>query len=123
MNLNLLITLISCFVLPTRVNSQTCGELMKYVKSKSIGTTYTSYNSEAISKVTFHEIIEDYKTYYFAVVCFKRGYMGCTEYLYQVGSNTKLSYSMNYMNSAGRAFWEHIQPYNKNLDCGAKFDN
>jgi len=123
MNLNLLIVLFACFVFPARANSQTCEELMKYVKSTGVGTTYTSYTSEAISKVTFYEITEGYQTHYFAVVCFKRGYMGCTEYLYQVGSTTKMSYSMNYINSAGKAFWEFIQPYNKHLACGAKFDN
>lgn len=123
MNFNLLIIFIACLALPTSANSQTCEELMEYVKSSGNGTTYTSYTSEAISKVTFYEIREGYQTYYFAIVCFKRSYMGCTEYIYQVGSTTKMSYSMNYINSAGKAFWEFIQPYNKNLACGAKFDN
>ena len=97
--------------------AQTCDEIMKYVKSKSYGTTYTSYNSEAISKVTFYEITVDYQTYYYAIVCFKNQYYGCTEYIYQVGSSTKLNYSLNYLKSAGKAFWEYIQPYNKYLGC------
>jgi len=123
MGLNLLVALLSFFLFPIKVNSQTCDELMKYVKSTGVGTSYTSYTSEAISKVTFFEITEGYQTYYFAVVCFKRGYYGCTEYIYQVGSTTKLYYSMSYLNSAGKAFWEYIQPYNRTLGCGVKFDN
>jgi len=100
------------------VEAQTCEEIMDFVKSKSYGTTYTSYNSDAISKVTFYEITIDYRTHYFAIVCFKNKYVyNCSEYIYQVGSNTKYNYSLNYLNSAGKAFWEYIQPYNKNLGC------
>jgi hypothetical protein len=93
---------------------------MKFVKSKAYGTTYTSYNSDAISKVTFYEFVENYTYYYFAIVCFKKEFYGCSEYIYQVGSQTKIYYSINYLNSAGKAFWEYIQPYNKKLGCGAK---
>ena len=96
---------------------------MDMVKSKGSGSTYTSYNSDAISKVTFYNVRIDYKTYYFAIVCFKKEYSyNCTEYIYQVGSNTKFNYSMDYYNSAGKAFWEHIQPYNDNLGCAPNFD-
>ena len=99
--------------------AQTCEEVMKYVKSKSYGTTYTSYNSDAISKVTFYEIYEDYQTYYYAIVCFKGKYSySCSEYIYQVGRQTKLNYSLNYLTSAGKSFWEYIQPYRKVLGCG-----
>ena len=116
-NLTLLIALI---LVTTTLKAQNCKEVMDYVKSKGYGTTYTSYNSDAISKVIFYEITVDYKTLYFAIVCFKsKNQYGCTEYIYQVGSNTKLNYSINYMNSAGKAFWEYIQPYNKILGCGA----
>jgi hypothetical protein len=39
----------------TFVKAQTCDEIMEYVKKEGgYGTTYTSYNSEAISKVTFY---------------------------------------------------------------------
>lgn len=101
------------------LKAQTCDEVMEYVKPKGYGTTYTSYNSDAISKVTFYQINIDYKTMYFAIVCFKQKYSyNCAEYIYQVGSNTELNYSMNYSNSAGKAFWQFIQPYNKNLGCG-----
>ena len=106
-----------------KVNSQTCDDVMNYVKSKGYGTTYTSYNSTAISKVTFYTISEGYNSYYYAIVCFKRNYYGCSEYIYQVDFNTKLYYSMNYLTSAGKAFWEYIQPYNKRLNCGANLDN
>lgn len=103
--------------------SQTCDEIMKYVKSEGYGTTYTSFNSEAISKVTFYQISIDYRTHYFAIVCFKQKYSyQCKEYIYQVGSNTKLNYSMNYISSAGKAFWEFIHPYRKNLGCAPEFE-
>lgn len=104
------------------VNAQTCEEYMDFVKSKSYGTTYSSYTSEAISKVTFYEVMIDYQTYYFAIVCFKQKYSyQCSEYIYQVGYNTKMNYSMNYLNSAGKAFWKYIQPYNNNLGCAPDF--
>jgi|SRR5690606_3033469 len=114
----ILILLITAF----STKAQTCEEYMDFVKSESYGTTYTSYNSDAISKVTFYDVTVDYQTYYFAIVCFKKEYYGCSEYIYQVASNTKMYYSMNYLNSAGKAFWEYIQPYNKNLGCAPNFD-
>lgn len=98
--------------------SQSCDEIMKYVKSQGYGTTYTSYNSDAISKVTFYQISIDYKTHYFAIVCFKqKNTFGCKEYIYQVASNTKLNYAYSYLNSAGKAFWDYIHPYRKTLGC------
>lgn len=104
------------------LKAQSCDEIMDYVKSKDYGTTYISYNSEAIAKVTFYEVYVDYKALYFAVVCFKQEYSyKCSEYIYQVGSNTKMYYSMNYLNSAGKAFWQYIQPYNENLGCAPNF--
>ena len=105
-------------------HAQTCDEIMDYVKKEGgYGTTYTSYNSEAISKVTFYQMTVDYKTLYFAIVCFKKEYSySCSEYIYQVGSNTKFNYSLNYLNSAGKAFWEYIQPYNENLGCAPNFE-
>lgn len=101
------------------IYSQTCEELMEFVKSENYGTTYRSYDSDAISKVTFYNVSIDYQSYYFAVVCFKRNNYSynCSEYLYQVASNTKSYYSMNYRESAGKAFWKYIQPYNETLDC------
>lgn len=105
------------------VKAQSCDEIMEYVKSEGYGTTYTSYNSDAISKVTFYNLMVDYQTYYFAIVCFKTKYSySCSEYIYQVSSNTKSNYSMNYLESAGKAFWEYIHPYNKNLGCAPDFD-
>lgn len=103
--------------------TQSCDDVMNFVKSKSYGTTYTSYNSTAISKVTFYEIMIDYQNSYFAIVCFKRKYSyGCTEYIYQVGARTKYNYSINYLSSAGKAFWKYIQPYHKILGCGPDLD-
>jgi hypothetical protein len=102
--------------------SQSCEEMMEFVKSKSYGTTYNSYTSDAISKVTFYNISVDYQTYHFAIVCFKKEYYGCSEYIYQVGSNTKFNYSLHYLESAGKAFWKYIQPYNENLGCAPNFD-
>lgn len=104
--------------------AQSCEEIMKYVKSEGgYGTTFTSYNSDAVAKVTFYEIVIDYKKHYFAIVCFKRkNVYGCSEYIYQVGSNTKFNYSNSYLISAGKAFWEHIQPYGDVLGCAPKLD-
>lgn len=102
--------------------SQSCEDLMKTVKS-NYGTTYTSYNSEAISKVTFYSVISGYKTLHFAIVCFKQKYSyGCNEYIYQVGSNTKLNYSLVYQDSAGKAFWKYIEPYADVLGCSPDFE-
>lgn len=99
--------------------SQTCSEWINYVKSEdSYPMTYTSFNSDAISKVSFYNVIIDYQTYYFAIVCFKQEYSySCNEYIYQVSYNTQSNYSMNYLTSAGKAFWDYINPYNSNLDC------
>lgn len=95
---------------------------MDYVKAKCYGTTYQSYNSDAISKVTFYEIEIDYTKYYFAIVCFTKEYgFGCSEYIYQVGSSTKFNYATDYFSSAGKAFWKHIQPYSNVLDCSPNF--
>jgi hypothetical protein len=77
------------------MKSKDCDEMIAFVQSKSYGTTYTSYNSDAISKVTFYGVVIDYKTYYFAVVCYKQKYSySCSEYIYQVVSNTKMNYSI-----------------------------
>ena len=104
-----------------QTKAQSCQELIDFVKSESSyynTTVYNSPTSDAISKVSFHNIQIDYQTYYFAIVCFKREYSyGCDEYIYRVGSNTKLNYSMNYINSAGKAFWNYIQPYHENSEC------
>jgi hypothetical protein len=101
---------------------QTCEEYIEFVKSESYGTTYSSYDSEAISEVTFYDVMIDYQTYYFAIVCFKREYSySCSEYIYQVASNTQINYSTNYLNSAGKAFWNYIHPYNNNLGCAPNF--
>ena len=108
----------------TIVEAQSCEETMEFVKSEGgYGTAYTSYNSEAISKVTFYQITVDYKTLYFAIVCFKKKFsFQCSEYIYQVGSNTKFNYSINYLDSAGKAFWDFIQPYNENLGCAPNLE-
>ena len=112
------LTLLIFILCVYNANSQSCEEMMEFVKSKGYGSTYTSYNSEAISKVTFYDVVIDYKTYYFAIVCFKKKYSyTCSEYIYQVASNTKMYYSINYIESAGKAFWKYIQPYNENLQC------
>lgn len=115
---NLVLSFLLC-VAALQANAQTCEELIEYVKEQSTGTTYNSYSSTAISKVTFYNITIEYKTLHFAIVCFKKKYgYGCNEYIYQVSSKTKLNYSLNYLNSAGKAFWKYIQPYNEVLECG-----
>ena len=117
--------LLFCIVtLCTKLSAQTsCDDLIDYVKSNSYGTTYTSYTSTAISKVTFYNVTIDYKSYYFAIVCFKREYSySCNEYINQVGSNTKFNYAMAYNDSAGKAFWKYIEPYSDVLGCSPDFD-
>lgn len=103
------------------INAQSCSELMSSIKSNHFGTTYYSPTSDAISQVTFYDITIDYKFYYFAIVTFKGSYTS-KEYLYQVSSTTKLNYSMNYLQSAGKAFWKYINPHNENLNCAPDFE-
>ena len=103
------------------VKAQSCEEFMSFVKNESYGSSFYSYTSDAISYVTFYDVLIDYQYYYFAIVCFKNDYSGCSEYIYQVGSNTKSNYSMSYLSSAGKAFWKHIQPYNNVLGCAPNF--
>lgn len=105
------------------LKAQSCNEIIDYVKSKDYGSTLITYNSEVISKVTFYTVYIDYIAHYFAIVCFKKKHSySCDEYIYQVGSNTKYNYTLGHYDSAGKAFWEHIQPYNKNLDCAPNFN-
>lgn len=93
-----------------------CSEVISYVKSNSYGTTYSSYNSSAISSVSFHKVTDSsYNTMYFAIVNFKNSY---GNYIYQVGSSTESNYARNYQTSAGRAFNEYIYPYSEVLGCG-----
>jgi hypothetical protein len=111
------------FFSTTSLIAQTCDEFMDYVKNNAYGSTFYSFNSEAISKVTFYQLYEDYETYYFAIVCFKQKYSyACNEYIYQVASTTKLNYSMSYLQSAGEAFWDYIQPYSNVLGCSPSFE-
>lgn len=105
----------------TSINAQSsCNEIIETVKSKAYGSSFFSPSSEAISQVTFYNVSIDYKTYYFAVVKFSSNFS--KEYIYQVGSNTKTNYSMNYLTSAGKSFWKFIAPYNDNLKCAPDFD-
>lgn len=114
----LLITFLCCSL---NLNAQiSCPELIDYVKTESYGSTYYSYGSDAIRQVSFHEVSDDsYNTYYFAIVQFTSSYK---EYIYQVSSSTKFNYSLEYLDSAGKAFWRYIQPYNQNLECAPDFD-
>ncbi len=119
---NILLSLILVFGV-SNINAQSCQEVMESVKSDNYGTTYTSYNSDAISNVTFYDVMVDYQYYYFAIVCFKqKNSYGCNEYIYQVSSRTKSNYSMSYSSSAGKAFWKYIEPHNSNLGCAPDFD-
>lgn len=118
---NLIITLL---ILSSQFTySQTCSEWISYVRAEdNYPMTYnSSLLSEAISQVEFYDVMIDYQTYYFAIVCFKNNSFGCNEYIYQVGSNTKFNYSINYISSAGDAFWKYIQPYNSSLGCAPDF--
>lgn len=105
----------------SNINAQTsCDELLTYVKSKDFGMRYSSFDSDAIRQVSFHEIRdENYKTYYFAIVQFTSSYK---EYIYQVNYDTKGKYTSKYRSSAGEAFWNFIHPYRKTLGCAPEFD-
>jgi hypothetical protein len=107
--------------LPSQLCAQTsCADIIDYVTSKSYGSSYYSPGSDAISKVTFYKVTEDsFKTYYFAIVRFTSS---LKDYVYQVGSNTKFKYAMDYLDSAGKAFWNYIEPYSDVLDCAPSFD-
>lgn len=101
------------------LKAQSCSEILNFVKSKSYGQTYSSYSSDAIRSVTFYDITDDnYNHYYFAIVQFTSSW---TEYIYQVDSSTKWNYSMYYLESAGKAFWNYIEPYSNVLGCSPKF--
>lgn len=119
MNKYFLVLIFTMGLLSLKAQSS-CSDIMEYVKSKDYGSTYSSYSSDAISQVTFYEVTdENYNTYYFAVVRFTSSY---TDYIYQVNSRTKFNYSMDYLDSAGKAFWKYIQPYNETLNCAPDFD-
>ncbi|WP_296623217.1 hypothetical protein [Marivirga sp.] len=106
------------FLTTTMVKAQSCEELIEFVKSESYGSTYSSPLSDAISEVTFYTVTIDFETYYCAIVCFKEKYSyGCNEYIYIVSSTTEMYYSLNYFDSAGKAFWKYIQPYHQNSEC------
>ncbi|SDS57607.1 hypothetical protein SAMN05192545_1646 [Maribacter dokdonensis] len=96
-------------------SQSSCDDMLRMVESQGYGTSYYSYDSDAISEVTFYEISDNnYNDYYFAIVRFTGSY---EDYIYQVDSDTEFNYSMNYLISAGEAFWDYIQPYNQNLNC------
>lgn len=98
-----------------------CEDFMKSIEDNNYGSTYTSYDSTAISSVTFYGVTLNYSYRYFAVVCFKPKYgYSCNKYIYEVSSQTKVNYSLAYLNSAGKAFWKYIEPYNKVLGCAPK---
>lgn len=99
----------------------TCDELEEYVMDKDFGFTYFSSGSTSISKVSFHEIMDDsYNTYYYAIVTFQSNLYN--SYIYQVGSMTQWNYSSDYNSSAGEAFWAHIHPHRNNLGCAPNLD-
>lgn len=117
---NTILILIFLLGMGTTTAQTSCKEIMDFVTSQSYGSNYYSYSSDAIRQVTFYEVTdEDYNHYYFAVVQFIGSYK---KYIYQVGSNTELNYSMYYLNSAGKAFWKYIEPYNDSLGCAPDFD-
>ena len=97
-----------------------CTELIDHLETGWDGSIYTSYDSDAITSVTFYAIIDDDGyDYYYAIVVFESSF---TQYIYQVSSETENNYAWDSSESAGKAFWSHIQPYNDNLDCGAYFE-
>ncbi|WP_027418200.1 hypothetical protein [Crocinitomix catalasitica] len=106
-------------------HAQSCEEYLQLVKSKSQGTTYTSSNSTAISKVTFYNVTLENEPLNFAIVCFKgkRATDSLLEYIYKVEPDTESIYASNYKDSAGKAFWKYIQPFNASLDCAPNINS
>lgn len=97
-----------------------CEELIEYVEDKDYGMTYYSYDSDAITQVSFHDFTdENYNTYYFAIVQFTSSFKN---YIYQVDYTTETNYSIAHYDSAGKAFWEYIHPHRGNLGCAPEFD-
>jgi hypothetical protein len=92
MTMKRILTLIIFSISSFTICAQSCEEYMEFVKSKSYGTTYTSYNSDAISKVTFYDVVIDFQTYYFAIVCFKgnKYSYNCSEYICLVSAKSEL---------------------------------
>lgn len=115
-----LIAIFFTFFFFINLQAQSCKETLDFVKSKGYGISYYSPSSKAISQVTFYDVNIEYKSYNFAVVKFTNNMY--KEYIYLVSSNTKYNYSLNYLESAGNAFWKYIAPYNKNLGCAPDFD-
>ena len=94
-----------------------CDELIEIVEAKDFGMTYYSMDSDAINHVSFHQITDNnYQYHYYAIVQFKGDFF--KKYIYKVDYSTESNYSFNYLNSAGTAFWNYIQPYSKVLGCG-----
>lgn len=67
-----LFILLLLFFGPFTIKAQSCcSEMIKMVKSESYGSAYYSYDSDAISQVTFYEVSDDsYNTYCFVIVKF-----------------------------------------------------
>lgn len=90
------------FSVSNSYSQSSCDDMLEMVENQGYGTSYYSYDSDAISEVTFYEISDDsYNDYYFAVVRFTSSY---EDYIYQVDSDTEFNYSINYLTSAGEAF-------------------
>jgi hypothetical protein len=113
--------LLTLFTLSTSIYSQSCEEYKNIVKRSATGTTYYSYTSSSISEVTFYTLSIDYQNYHYAIVCFKTSF-GCSEYIYQVSSDTEINYSIHYLRSAGEAYWAYIHPYRSILGCSPSFN-
>ena len=99
-----------------------CDDFIKTLRDNISSNTYTSYDSSSIALVEFYSTIIDNQYHYYAIVCFYTKNGGCTDFIYQVSSNTEYYYSSNYKISAGKAFWKYIQPYKNNLSCSAQFN-
>ncbi len=56
------------------LQAQSCEDIMDIVRSEGYGITYSSFDREAISGVTFYDIMGEYETCNFAIGCFKRKY-------------------------------------------------
>lgn len=104
------------------LNAQ-CAELIYMLKNKNKGDTYTTFENDNISKLTFYDIMIDSKMNHYAIVCFKnKNSASCEEYIYKVDSKTKLKYSAMHYKNPEEGFRKYILPFENKLGCGKVFE-
>ena len=91
-----------------------CDELIEYLTTNYNGRAYANPSSSSIEEVVFYSYYDDNATYYYAIVEFTTSY---DKFVYQVDNLTEDDYAENYSESAGRAYWDYIEPHKDFLGC------